>query len=146
MRTLFPVTGWGSFVAWWVVVTYSNTFTPYEHMDVVDDEVPLALNAVLTVYFVSDMFSDAVCAVVTNEPVSALVMNDDVSALVMNDAVSALVKNELVIVLIASMEPVKYSKLPSSSSCVSGDPFTERSVKFAMFYYLRINMDKNGLS
>jgi len=75
-RTLLPVVGCGNFVALFVGVTYSNTFTPYEHTDVVADEVILALSAGLTVYSAFDMFSDAVCAVVTNEPVSALVMND----------------------------------------------------------------------
>jgi hypothetical protein len=80
------------------VVTYSNTFTPYEHIDVVADDVVLALNAELTVYNVSEMFSDAVCAEVRNEPVSALVKNEPVAS------------------FIASIDPVKYSKLPSNSA------------------------------
>ena len=141
-------------------VTYSNTFTPYEHTEVVDCVAPLALSAVLTVYFVSVMFiepvcaevtnddvcaevtNDDVCAAVTNEPVLALVTNDAVCAAVTNEPVSALVKNEPVSVLvmndavaslIASIEPVKYSKLPSNSACVNAEPLVERSVKFAMF-------------
>jgi hypothetical protein len=116
IRTLLPVVGWGNLVAKLVGVTYSNTFTPYEHTDVVADDVVLALNAELTVYNALDMFNDDVCDVVTNEPVSALVMNDAVSALVRNDDVSALVINEPVAALIVLIEPVKYSKLPSNSS------------------------------
>ena len=133
MRTLLPVVGCGNLVAKLVGVTYSNTFTPYEHTDVVADDVVLALNAELTVYNALDMFNDAVCDVVTNEPVSALVINDAVSALVRNDAVSALVINEPVDALIVLIEPVKYSKLPSSSSWVNGAPLVERSVRFAIF-------------
>jgi hypothetical protein len=93
----------------------------------------LALNAELIVYNALDMFNDAVCDVVTNEPVSALVTNDAVSALVRNDDVSALVKNDAVASFIALMDPVKYSKLPSSSSWVNGAPFIERSVKSAIY-------------
>jgi hypothetical protein len=132
-RTLLPVVGCGSLVALFVGVTYSNTFTPYEHMDVVADEVVLALNAALTVYNVFEMFNDAVCDVVTNDAVSALVINEPVSALDTNEPVSALVRNEPVDAFIALMDPVKYSKLPSSSSWVNGAPLVERNVKFAMF-------------
>jgi hypothetical protein len=99
-----------------VGVTYSNTFTPYEHTEVVADEVVLALNAALTVYNVSEMFSDAVCVVVTNDEVSALVKNEPVSALDTNEDVSALVRNEPVDALNALTDPVRYSKLPSNSS------------------------------
>ena len=115
-------------------VTYSNTFTPYEHTEVVDCVDPLALNAVLTVYNALDMFSDDVCAAVTNDAVCAVVTNEPVSALVMNDPVSALVKNEPVASLIALIDPVRYSKLPSNSAWVSGEPLVERNVKFAIFY------------
>jgi hypothetical protein len=79
------------------------------------------------------MFSDDVCAAVTNDAVCAVVTNEPVSALVMNDPVSALVKNEPVASFIASMEPVKYSKLPSNSACVNAEPLVERNVKFAMY-------------
>jgi hypothetical protein len=58
--TLLPVVGCGNFVAKLVGVTYSNTFTPYEHTEVVADEVVLALSAELTVYRVFEMFSDDV--------------------------------------------------------------------------------------
>jgi hypothetical protein len=133
MRTLLPVVGCGNLVAKLVGVTYSNTFTPYEHTEVVADEVVLALNAALTVYSVSEMFNDAVCVVVTNDEVSALVKNEPVSSLDTNDDVSALVRNEPVAALIVLIEPVKYSKLPSSSSCVNGAPLVERSVRFAIF-------------
>ena len=150
MRTLLPVVGCGNFVAKLVGVTYSNTFTPYEHTDVVAEEVVLALNAVLTVYNVFEMFIDAVAALVRNEPVDALVKNEPVDVLVRNEPVDALVrnepvdapvknepvdalvKNEPVDAFIASIEPVKYSKLPSNSSCVNGAPLVERIVKFAI--------------
>jgi hypothetical protein len=79
------------------------------------------------------MFSDDVCAVVTNDDVCAAVINEPVSAPVKNEPVSAPVKNEPVASFIASIEPVKYSKLPSSSACVNAEPLVERSVKFAMF-------------
>ena len=94
-------------VAKLVGVTYSNTFTPYEHTDVVADEVILALNAVLTVYNAFEIFIDDVAALVRNEPVDAF---------------------------IALIEPVKYSKLPSSSSYVNGAPLVERSVKLGMYF------------
>jgi hypothetical protein len=58
--TLLPVVGCGNLVAKLVGVTYSNMFTPYEHTEVVADEVVLALNAELTVYRVFEMFSDDV--------------------------------------------------------------------------------------
>jgi hypothetical protein len=108
------VVGCGNFVALLVVVTYSNTFTPYEHIDVVADEVVLALNAVLTVYLASDIFNDAVCAAVRNEPVSSLVKNEPVAS------------------LIALIELVKYSKLPSNSAWVSERVKLERRVRFAI--------------
>ena len=133
IRTLLPVTGCGNLVAKLVGVTYSNTFTPYEHTDVVADDVVLALNAELTVYNALDIFNDAVCDVVTNDAVSALVRNEPVSALVKNEPVSALDINDDVIAFIASIEPVKYSKLPSSSVWVNGAPLVERSVKLGMY-------------
>ncbi len=105
--TLLPVVGCGNFVAKLVGVTYSNTFTPYEHTDVVADEVVLALNAVLTVYNAFEMFIDDVAALVRNEPVDAF---------------------------IALMDPVKYSKLQSSSSYVNGAPLVERNVKLGMYF------------
>ena len=116
MRTLLPVVGCGNLVAKLVGVTYSNMFTPYEHTEVVADEVVLALSAALTVYSVSEIFNDAVWVVVTNDEVSALVKNEPVSSLDTNEPVSALVINEPVDALMALMDPVKYSKLPSSSS------------------------------
>ena len=36
---------------------------------------------------------------------------------------------------VTACEPVKYSKLPSISVLVSGEPFTDLSVKFAIFIY-----------
>ena len=97
--------GWGNLVAKLVGVTYSNTFTPYEHTDVVADEVVLALSAVLTVYNVSEIFIDDVAALVKNEPVDAF---------------------------IALTDPVRYSKLPSNSVWVRGAPLVERNVKLAI--------------